>query len=436
MKILHSLQTSSDQKTLQIQNLNSEANKNLETISYSQKQLQTLTDKLSDSQKELQTTRKNLTNAQKQFQTIQDKLTNSLEQHKTTKNELSISQKQLQTNKEQLTNLPKQLQSTKDKLDKSKKELQSTKDKLTESQKQTQMTKDKLDILTDTSKQLQSTKDKLVDYQKQLLTTKETLAESQKQVQNLNKENKKNGENLAKYKIQVQQKSDALLQCETDFKITKDKLLDSQNQLKTLSDNVESKILEKSQKLNFIQKEMDKKTVTSPTQLQTPKDNSSSSQIQSQTTKDKLPDPSLQLNSHISSSQITLSSSQIQSQTTKVNPPDQIPQLTIDIYPTYSDKDRSPTSSHLHTKNFKNHVLRITKIGIFSWKHHGEGWESMVNSKNGQIINAKTFELSCILCDFVLAGNRTDRTGPIEDGRWSYRKDGVKKPTYCDSTYF
>ena len=62
------------------------------------------------------------------------------------------------------------------------------------------MTKDKLDILTDTSKQLQSKKDKLVDYQKQLLTTKETLAESQKQVQNLNKETKKNGEKIVKYK--------------------------------------------------------------------------------------------------------------------------------------------------------------------------------------------------------------------------------------------
>ena len=405
-KDLKTLQTSSDQKTLQIQTLKSEINKNHETNSYSQKQLKILTDNLAVSQKGLQTTKENLTNTQKLFQTTQEKLKNSLDQLQTTKNELSLSQKQLQTTKEQLTNLPKQLQSTKDKFDKSQKELQSTKDKLTDSQKQLQTTKDKSDALADSLKQLQSTKDKLIDYQKQLHTSKESLKESHKQIQNLNKETKKNSENLIKYKSQLQQKSDALLQCETELKITKDNLLDSQNQLKTLkihSDNVESKNLENDQKLKLMKKEKDK--------------NASTPQIQPQKTKD------------------TLSISQIQSQTTKDNPPDHIPQLTLDIYPTYSDKDRSPTSSHLHTKNFKNHVLRITKIGIFSWKHHGEGWESMVNTKNGQLIKAKTFELSCILCDFVLPGNRTDRTGPLENWQWSYRKDGVKNPTYC-ATYF
>ena len=75
-------------------------------------------------------------------------------------------------------------------------------------------------------------------------------------------------------------------------------------------------------------------------------------------------------------------------------------------------------------------------MGIFSWKRHGEGWASMVDSHNGQIIEAKTFELSCILCDFTLPGNRTDRTGPLEDYRSSYSKDGVKDPIYCGSTYF
>ena len=356
-KDLKTLQTSSDQKTLQIQNLNSEIDKNHETNSYSQKQIKTLTENLAVSQKEL-------------------------------------------------TNLPKQLQLTKDKLEKSHKEVQSTKDKLNDSQKQLQTTIDKSDTLADSLKQLQSTKDKLIDYQKQLHTYKESLKESHNQIQNLNKETKKNSENLLKYKSQLQQKSDALLQCETELKITKDNFLDSQNQLKTLkihSDNVESKNLEKDQKLKLIDKEKDKKAATP--------------QIQPQNTKD------------------TLSSSQTHSKTLKDNPPDHFPQLTIDIYPTYSDKDRSPTNSH--TKNFKNHVLRITKIGITSWKH-GEGWASMANSRQfeyGQFKEVKSFKISCILCDYFLPGERIDRKGPIKDWRTSF-KNGDKDRTFCDSTYF
>ena len=286
-KDLKALQTSSDQKTLQIQNLNSEINQNHETNSSSQKQLKTLKDNLAASQKQLQTT--------------QDKLTNSLEQLQTTKNDLSNSQKHLQTTKEQQTNLTKQLQSTKDKLDKAQKESQSTKDKLTDLQKQLQTTKDKSDTLADSLKQLQSTKDKLIDYQKQLHTSKESLKESNKQIQNLNKEIKKNSENLLKYKSQLQQKSDALLQCETDLKTTKDNFLDSQNQLnnndellncktelettkeklslsqnqfktmKILADKAESKCLEKDQKLKLMEKDFEDRLVNSQSNVKATK---------------------------------------------------------------------------------------------------------------------------------------------------------------------
>ena len=78
-----------------------------------------------------------------------------------------------------------------------------------------------------------------------------------------------------------------------------------------------------------------------------------------------------------------------------------------------------------------NHVLRITKIGVFSWKNDGDGWASLVN-----ISEANTFELSCVLCDYKRGGHRTDRTGPLEEWHGKQHFSDVKNPTYCVSTYF
>ena len=90
LETLHSLQTSLDQKTLQIQNLNTEINQNLETNSYSQKQLKIFTDKFAISQKELQTTKVSLASSQRQFQSTENKLSTSLKQLQTTKDKLSF----------------------------------------------------------------------------------------------------------------------------------------------------------------------------------------------------------------------------------------------------------------------------------------------------------------------------------------------------------
>jgi chromosome segregation ATPase len=253
LETLHSLQTSLDQKTLQIQDLNSEINQNLETSSYSQEQVKILTDKLSISQKVLQTTKEKLISSQKQFQSTENKLSTSLKELHSTKDELSISQKELQKTKDALLNLPKQLQSNKDKLENSQRQLQSTSDKLADSKKQLKTTKDQLIEYQTLPKQLQSTKDKLEDSLKQLKDTQDKLIDSQRQIKNLNVETRKNANTIAKLK-------DNFAESQRQLQTTKDKLENFPKQLQLTKDRAESERLEENQNLKLILKEHDNLT--------------------------------------------------------------------------------------------------------------------------------------------------------------------------------